>query len=74
MPSRPKAILDSALLGATLLGVIAFLIGYVGPILFMPESNQGPLIGIFITGPLGVVVGAILGAVIGWRRQSRGGR
>jgi hypothetical protein len=72
MPSRPKTILDSALLGATLLGIIAFLIGYIGPIIFMPESNQGPLLGIFITGPLGVVVGAIIGAVVGCRRQRRG--
>jgi hypothetical protein len=24
---------------------------------FKPEANQGPLLGIFITGPLGFVVG-----------------
>jgi hypothetical protein len=49
--------------GAGLFGVIGFLGGFVGPILFAPDSNQGPLLGIFITGPGGVVLGAIAGAL-----------
>jgi uncharacterized membrane protein len=28
-----------------------------------PGANQGPMLGIFITGPAGVVIGAVLGAV-----------
>ena len=47
---------------ALLVGVVGFVIGYFGPILFTPESNQGPLLGIFITGPGGAIFGAILGA------------
>jgi len=54
---------------AALVGVISFLAGFVGPILLKPDSPQGPLLGILITGPLGVVVGAILGLVIGLARQ-----
>jgi len=34
----------------------------------MTGANQGPLLGIFITGPLGVVAGAVGGAAW-WLRQ-----
>lgn len=29
-----------------------------------PEANQGPMLGIFIIGPLGVIAGAIAGLVL----------
>jgi hypothetical protein len=48
--------------GGWIVGGISFALGFMGPIIFTPESNQGPLLGIFLTGPLGFV----LGAVIGW--------
>jgi hypothetical protein len=44
-------------------GVIGFSAGFFGPIIFTPESNQGPLLGIFITGPLSFLAGAIGGAI-----------
>ncbi|SRR6266404_7561569 len=44
-----------------IVGAIGFVGGFVGPIIFAPQSNQGPMLGIFITGPLGFVVGAIFG-------------
>ena len=50
---------------AVALGVVAFLIGFVGPIVLRPDLPQGPMQGIFCTGPLGALAGAILGAVIG---------
>ncbi|HZZ28406.1 MAG TPA: hypothetical protein VFE46_10430 [Pirellulales bacterium] len=50
-------------IGGIILGSISFAAGFFGPIIFMPESNQGPLLGIFITGPFGFLVGCILGAV-----------
>ena len=50
---------------AALIGGLAFLAGFAGPIILSPGNPQGPLLGIFFTGPLGVVAGAILGAVIG---------
>ena len=37
--------------------------GFLGPIIFTPEANQGPLLGIFITGPLGFLVGGVVGFV-----------
>lgn len=50
-------------LGASALGAIGFALGFFGPIAFMPRANQGPLLGIFITGPMGFTVGGILGAL-----------
>jgi hypothetical protein len=45
------------------LSLIGFLGGFFGPIIFTLHSNQGPLLGLFITGPLGFVVGAAGGFV-----------
>jgi len=50
-------------IGALLVGGLGFVGGFFGPILLTPEANQGPLLGIFITGPLGVLVGGVLGAI-----------
>jgi hypothetical protein len=66
-----ERIVAGAFLGALLVGGIGFVAGFVGPILLMPEANQGPLLGIFITGPLGAIVGAIAGAIVAWRRGRR---
>lgn len=38
-------------------------IGFNGPIIFS-ESNQGPLLGILITGPLGYILGLFDGAIV----------
>jgi hypothetical protein len=45
------------------LGVSGFTAGFFGPIAFLPDANTGPLIGIFLTGPGGVVLGLVMGAV-----------
>ena len=49
--------------------------GFFGPMIFTPDANQGPLLGLLITGPLGCVVGAVGGLIVGlWRRlESAGG-
>ena len=57
--------LTGALYGALILGGIGFAGGFFGPIILAPDANQGPLLGIFITGPIGFVAGGILGAVFG---------
>ena len=48
---------------ALIIGAIAFAIGFLAPLVLYPESNLGPLLGIFITGPVGFLAGALLGVV-----------
>jgi hypothetical protein len=43
-----------------ILGAAGFAAGFAGPMLLAPEANQGPMAGIFISGPGGVALGAIL--------------
>ena len=52
-------------------GAVSFLAGFAGPILLSPDSPQGPLLGIFFTGPLGFVVGAVVGLCIGLAKTQR---
>jgi hypothetical protein len=63
--AHPQRVARCAIFGAILLGAIGFAAGFFGPIILTPHSNQGPLLGIFFTGPAGVVVGAIAGAIYG---------
>ena len=43
-----------------LLGAAGFAAGFFGPILFSPEANQGPLVGILMSGPAGALLGFVL--------------
>jgi hypothetical protein len=36
---------------------VGFAAGFFGPIFLSPDSAQGPLLGIFITGPVGAILG-----------------
>ena len=63
-------IVGSVFKGALIAGGIGFCAGFFGPMVFAPDANQGPLLGIFITGPLGAVLGAIGGFVYGIRQRS----
>ena len=65
------SLVGSIFLGAVVIGGIGFLGGFVGPMIFAPGANQGPLLGIFITGPLGLLVGAIGGGVRWFRRRRK---
>jgi len=56
--------LRATLLGAAIFGSVGFALGFFGPMLLAPDSNQGPLLGLFITGPGGAVLGALAGG--GW--------
>ena len=56
--------------GALAVGGIGFCAGFFGPLLFTPEANQGPLLGLFITGPLGFLLGGVGGFVYWlWHRD-----
>ena len=49
-----------ALVWIFLVGGIGFFAGFVGPIVLNPDANQGPLIGIFLSGPGGAILGLLL--------------
>jgi hypothetical protein len=49
-------------LSALIVGSIAFSAGFFGPI-FFSTSNLGPLLGIFLTGPVGTLAGVLWGIV-----------
>lgn len=45
---------------ALVIGTISFLAGFIGPVIFS-DSNLGPFLGIFGTGPLGFMGGILIG-------------
>ena len=57
--------------GALVVGAAGFCAGFFGPIALNPDANQGPLVGIFITGPGGAILGAVVGGVLGALGASR---
>jgi hypothetical protein len=74
LPQKTKAVASvwvHALIGALVVGGISFAAGFFGPMIFSPQSNQGPMLGIFITGPAGFVVGLIGGGIVGIFRKGR---
>ncbi len=58
--------------GALVVGTVGFLGGFFGPMIFAPGANQGPLLGLFITGPLGFLLGGAGGLVYGLIRRHAG--
>ena len=54
-----------------ILGAIGFVAGFFGPILLAPDANQGPLLGIFITGPAGAIFGTLIGVAVAKFRAGR---
>ena len=45
------------------MGAAGGIAGFLGPIFLNPEANQGPLLGLFVTGPGGAIAGLLLGSV-----------
>jgi hypothetical protein len=66
----PDGLAASIFMGAVVIGAVGFTIGFFGPLLVSPQDNQGALLGLFITGPAGFVIGGIGGFVFWSRRQS----
>jgi hypothetical protein len=64
-----SGILELTLGGALAVGAVGFIGGFFGPMIFAPGANQGPLLGLFITGPLGFLLGGVGGFVYGLARR-----
>ena len=58
-PASPRPV--PILLWILGLGAAGFAAGFVGPMVFAPEANQGPLVGILLSGPAGLLLGLVLG-------------
>lgn len=73
MRTAPSAsvILAAAVGGALFVGAVGFCAGFFGPIALNPGANQGPLVGIFITGPGGAILGGVVGGLLGALGASR---
>jgi len=67
----PPSIGRTAVKGCCLLGAIGFIGGFAGPMIVAPDSPQGPMLGIFFTGPGGLVLGLMGGAVVGFVRSRK---
>ncbi len=64
----------AALRYAVLFGAVGLAAGFFGPMLLAPDANQGPMLGIFITGPLGFLAGLAFGAASTiWKGRARPG-
>lgn len=69
--ARQRGLLAAMSIGALALGGIGFCAGFFGPLLLAPDANQGPLLGLFITGPLGFLLGGIGGFCYWLRHRDR---
>jgi hypothetical protein len=56
-----RARIRLAVISGLVLGSIGFAVGFLGPLILTPNANQGPLLGIFVTGPLGFDIGVAIG-------------
>ena len=70
---KPLAIILGYVLGTALLvGGTGFILGFFAPILIGElvgtQANLGPLWGIFILGPVGVLIGAVTGLILGLKK------
>lgn len=63
-PSLPITRLPSVVLWVLCLGVTGFAAGFFGPMILAPGANQGPLVGILLSGPAGVALGLLLYVVV----------
>lgn len=73
--TRPGAhgIAATVLRWAAIAGGIGFCAGFFGPMLLAPGADQGPLLGLFVTGPLGFIAGSVSGLGYAlWQRYESG--
>jgi hypothetical protein len=45
------------------IGGVGLMVGFVGPLILSPKASLGPLLGILLRGPLGFVLGALIGGL-----------
>jgi len=73
MGKASRGVMGTALVWAAVAGAIGFAGGFFGPMIFAQDANQGPMLGFFITGPLGFLGGGICGFIYALRNKREGG-
>jgi hypothetical protein len=69
--AAPGGLLTAITTGGLVVGSIGFVVGFFGPMIWAPDANQGPLLGLFITGPLGFLAGCAGGAIWWFAKRRR---
>lgn len=57
MQAGKGGILGTVFRWAATAGAVGFCLRFFGPMILAPQSNQGPLLGILVTGPFGFMAG-----------------
>ena len=70
LESDSKGALSKSFKWAIITGGVGFALGFFGPLLFSPGANQGPMLGLFVTGPGGFIAGGI-GGLCKWYFKDR---
>jgi hypothetical protein len=70
--SPQTGLVGSVFLGVVVVGGLGFSAGFFGPMIFSSGAKQGSLIGFSVTGPIGLVLGALGGGVHWFTRKGRG--
>jgi hypothetical protein len=70
-PAKHRSAPPRIAIVAAVFGVVGLVGGIVVPIILDPTTVQGPLLGIFLTGPLGVFLGGHVGVVWSARHQKQ---
>jgi hypothetical protein len=70
LPEEHRQLVRKATGYGIVVGAAGFVLGFFGPMILAPEANQGPMLGIFITGPLGFGIGLVWGVVRNWSRRT----
>ncbi|MBY0475229.1 MAG: multidrug ABC transporter permease [Nitrosomonas sp.] len=55
--------------GALILGGLFFTVSFLGPMVIAKDTSQGPMIGVFIAAPLGMILGGMGGYVHASRQR-----
>lgn len=58
-----NSLVVTMVLGGMIIGTFGFIAGFIGPMIITPGANQGPLLGILFTGPIGFILGLIAGGI-----------
>jgi hypothetical protein len=66
-----QGLIHYIIMGGIIIGSIGFISGFLGPMIFSPSSNLGPLLGIFITGPIGFLIGLVGGGIYWWVKMKK---